>query len=78
MGPAGPDMAEDAMEGLGQPPEGAAQIFELIGLSPVSVDEVLRRCHLTPPELQAVLTELELEGRVELLPGHRVMRSPNG
>jgi DNA processing protein len=47
-------------------------------LSPVSVDEVLRRCHLTAPELQAVLTDLELEGRVELLPGHRVMRSANG
>ncbi len=55
-----------------------AQVLELIGLSPVSVDEVLRRCHLTAPELQAVLTDLELEGRVELLPGHRVMRSPNG
>ncbi len=68
----------DGVDPLSAPPEGRAEIIELIGLSPVSVDEVLRRCHLTPPELQAVLTELELEGRVELLPGRRVMRSPNG
>jgi len=65
-------------DSLGPPPEGASEVLELIGLSPVSVDEVLRRCHLTAPELQSVLTELELEGRVELLPGHRVMRSANG
>ncbi|MEO3470905.1 DNA-processing protein DprA [Roseomonas sp. CAU 1739] len=73
-----PDSDETASDGLGPPPEGSAEIIELIGMSPVSVDEVLRRCHLTPPELQALLTDLELEGRVELLPGHRVMRSPNG
>jgi DNA processing protein len=72
------DAAAEAADGLGPPPEGASEVLELIGLSPVSVDEVLRRCHLTAPELQAVLTDLELEGRVELLPGHRVMRSTNG
>jgi DNA processing protein len=74
-------MAEPAGEApaaLGPPPEGAAEVLELIGMSPVSVDEVLRRCHLTAPELQAVLADLEVEGRVDLLPGHRVMRSPRG
>ena len=78
MAPAGAETAPEAPDPLGPPPEGAAEVLELIGLSPVSVDEVLRRCHLTAPELQAVLTDLELEGRVELLPGHRVMRSANG
>lgn len=73
-----PDGAETEPEGLGPPPEGVGEILDLIGLSPVSVDEVLRRCHLTAPELQAVLTDLELEGRVALLPGHRVVRSANG
>jgi DNA processing protein len=72
------ETSPDVADGLGDPPEGLGEVLELIGLSPVSVDEVLRRCHLTAPELQAVLTDLELEGRVELLPGHRVMRSPNG
>jgi DNA processing protein len=72
-----PDAAEPA-EIPGPPPEGPGEVLELIGSSPVSVDEVLRRCHLSPPELQAVLTDLELDGRVELLPGRRVMRSANG
>ena len=70
--------ASEAEEIPGPPPEGPSEVFELIGLSPISVDEVLRRCHLSAPELQAVLTDLELDGRVELLPGHRVMRSTNG
>lgn len=70
--------AETEPDGLGPPPEGGSEVLDLIGMSPVSVDEVLRRCHLTPPELQALLTDLELEGRVEMLPGRRVMRSPNG
>ena len=78
MAPDAAETVETASDGLGPPPEGHEQILELIGLSPVSVDEVLRRCHLTPPELQAVLTDLELEGRVELLPGRRVMRSASG
>jgi len=78
MAAAASEGPEAPPEGLDPPPEGAAEVLELIGLSPVSVDEVLRRCHLTAPELQAVLTDLELEGRVELLPGHRVMRSANG
>ncbi|MBR0679186.1 DNA-protecting protein DprA [Roseomonas eburnea] len=78
MASAAPEAAGDGSDPLGPPLEGASEVLELIGLSPVSVDEVLRRCHLTAPELQAVLTELELEGRVELLPGHRVMRSANG
>lgn len=52
-----------------------AQILDLIGNTPISVDEVLRRCHLSAPGLQAVLTDLELSGRVELLPGNRVLRA---
>lgn len=71
-------LTEETPEPIGPPPEGPSEVLDLIGLSPVSVDEVLRRCHLSPPELQAVLAALELEGRVVLLPGHRVMRSANG
>jgi DNA processing protein len=70
--------AEAPADVPGAPLPGSSEILDFIGFSPVSVDEVLRRCHLTAPELQAVLTDLELDGRVELLPGHRVMRSANG
>jgi DNA processing protein len=53
----------------------AAQVFELLEPSPVSVDEVMRRCHLSASVVQAILLDLELAGRVELLPGNRVALS---
>lgn len=54
------------------------QVLDLIGNTPISVDEVLRRCHLSAPGLQAVLTDLELSGRVAMLPGNRVLRLAKG
>jgi DNA processing protein len=50
-------------------------LLDLIGLTPVAVDEVLRRCHLSPPTARATLLELELEGHIQSLPGNRVVRS---
>lgn len=49
------------------------EVLELIGNTPVAVDDVLRRCHLSASVLQAILLDLELAGRVEMLPGHRVV-----
>ncbi|WP_235924713.1 DprA-like winged helix domain-containing protein [Roseomonas harenae] len=46
-----------------------------MGADPLAVDEVLRRCHLSPPNARAALLELELEGLIEALPGNRVVRS---
>jgi DNA processing protein len=42
----------------------------------VAVDELMRRCHLSPPDLQALLTDLEMDGLVETLPGNRVALLP--
>ena len=56
----------------------AEQVLELLGTSPVVVDEIIRRCHLSPAALQSLLLDLELEGRIEALPGNRVMRSGPG
>ena len=53
-------------------------LIDLIGMSPISVDDLLRRCHLSPPALQAALADLELEGRVDMLPGHRVALTGRG
>ncbi len=53
----------------------ASQLIDFIGHSPVTVDELLRRCHLSVAAVQGILLELELEGRVESLPGNRVVRS---
>ncbi len=39
---------------------------------PLSVDELARTCHVSIPELQMALLELELAGRLQRLPGNRV------
>lgn len=48
------------------------EIIEKLGLSPVPVDELLRQCQVSPAVLSLVLLELELAGRLERHPGHRV------
>lgn len=57
------------------PESGTGQLLDLIGNSPVAVDELLRRCHLSAAAVQGILLDLELEGRIETLPGNRVVRS---
>ena len=39
---------------------------------PVNVDELSRTCHVSIPELQVALLEMELAGTLERLPGNRV------
>ncbi|MCQ8811632.1 MarR family transcriptional regulator, partial [Escherichia coli] len=56
-------------------PDAHGQLLDFIGDSPVTVDELLRRCHLSPAAMQAILLDLELEGRIETLTGNRVVRS---
>ncbi|MBX9701310.1 MAG: DNA-protecting protein DprA, partial [Acetobacteraceae bacterium] len=53
-------------------PGDAQEVIELLGNAPVAVDDLLRRCHLSTSAVQAILLDLELAGRVEMLPGHRV------
>jgi len=64
------------------PPEATpgeyGHLIDLIGMAPISVDDLLRRCHLSPHALQAALADLELEGRVDMLPGHRVALTGRG
>jgi DNA processing protein len=52
----------------------AVQLLDLIGDSAVTVDELLRRCHLSPAAVQGILLDLELEGMIETLTGNRVVR----
>jgi DNA processing protein len=66
------DQADDSMP---EPPPAdgdTAQVIELLGTAPIAVDEVMRRCHLSPSAVQAILLDLELSGRVEMLAGNRV------
>jgi len=54
------------------------QVLDLLGPAPIAVDDVLRRCQLSTPVVQAILLDLELSGRVEMLPGHRVALTGKG
>lgn len=54
-------------------PENARQIvFDNLSFTPVSVDEMIRACHMSIPVMQTILLELELAGRVKRLPGNRI------
>ncbi len=57
--------------------EAVTEILALLSPEPTMVDDLLRRCHLTPSVTMAVLLELELAGRIETLVGNRVALSPD-
>ena len=67
-----PETPEYTPEDTPAPSEAAAQVLEMMGTTPIAVDELGRRCQLSPQSLSAVLLDLELAGRIETLPGNRV------
>ncbi|OYW08371.1 MAG: hypothetical protein B7Z53_04855, partial [Rhodospirillales bacterium 12-71-4] len=69
------DLPAEPLPEAESPSESTAQLLELIGTTPVAVDDLVRRCHLSAPSVQALLLDLELSGLVETLPGNRVVRS---
>lgn len=56
--------------------EARADIMEKLGPTPVAVDELVRECQLSASIAMTVLLELELAGRLERHPGHRVSLAP--
>lgn len=48
-------------------------ILQNMSMTPVTVDELVRTCHLTIPAVQMVLLELELAGRIQRLPANRIV-----
>ena len=47
-------------------------VAALLSPEPTLVDDLVRRCQLSAATVMAVLLELEVAGRVETMPGHRV------
>ncbi len=55
--------------------QGAAlKIYQQLGHEPQHIDEIGRKCGLTPMELSAILLDLELRGGVQMLPGNQYIR----
>jgi DNA processing protein len=78
-GPAPKGLAEPLAAMLGQhaPDEWEVagvrgRLLALLSPDPTSVDDLIRRCQFSAAATAAALLELELAGRVESLPGHRV------
>ncbi len=63
-----PDPPDDSLD----LPHILSQVLDLLGPSPTAVDDVVRRCQFSPAAVMVALLELELAGRLELLPGNRV------
>ncbi len=49
-----------------------AKVLACLGPSPTPVDEVIRRCHVSPAAVTALLLDLELDGRLERQRGNLV------
>ncbi|MFP4097972.1 MAG: DNA-processing protein DprA [Alphaproteobacteria bacterium] len=50
----------------------AENILACLSFTPIHIDELVRACHLTIPELQLILIELELAGRVARHAGNKI------
>lgn len=48
-------------------------LMENLSQMPVGVDELSRTCHISIPSMQMALLEMELAGRLQRLPGNRVV-----
>jgi DNA processing protein len=66
MPPADPPVAGPELE------VAKTRIVEKLGINPVTVDEIIRQCHLSPATVLTVLLELELGGRLHRHPGNQV------
>jgi DNA processing protein len=53
----------------------ADQIVDLLGPHPIEIDEVARLCGVAPSEMSLAILELDLAGRVEILPGGMIART---
>jgi DNA processing protein len=67
----------DAAAGSENPSDNRLEVLSLLSPEPTMVDDLVRRCHLSPSVTMAVLLELELAGRVETFPGSRVALLPD-
>ena len=49
------------------------QILRLLSSHPVELDEIARQCGASPAEFSLAVLELDLAGRIDLLPGGMII-----
>ncbi len=67
-----PEGLAEAQIALETPDSALAALRALLSPAPTLVDDLVRRCQLSAPEVRAALLDLELAGVVETLAGNRV------
>ena len=67
------DAQDGFAPGTDQAEEAKKIIPGLLGPTPTDVDDLLRRCQFSPSAVMAALLELELDGRIILVAGNRVV-----
>lgn len=72
--PKGPEFQGSSSVSLEESQLAAArrELVDLLGPTPVAVDELLRQCQVSPALVHMVLLELELAGQIDRHPGNRV------
>ena len=76
--PADP-VAADAPGGANERLDGPAEsLLEAVGHDPVAVDQLVEHTGLTANRLSSMLLTLELDGRIDALPGGRYVRTGRG
>jgi DNA processing protein len=71
-----PGMAEPPAGDFGAVPDPEVvrhRVMELLSHSPTAVDDLVRRCQFSASAVVAALLELELAGRIEMLPGNQAV-----
>lgn len=76
-GPSAEPSAKIGQSGAAQPTavdldSGRRVVYEMLSPTPVTVDELVRECNLSPAVVLTILLELELAGRLERQAGGRV------
>ena len=73
--PAASDDSADAGGGSGG---SARRVLDAVGHDPITLDRLVELTGLTPDRLSSILLSLELDGRLDALPGGRYVRAAGG
>ena len=73
--PAASDDSADAGGGSGG---SARRVLDAVGHDPITLDRLVEHTGLTPDRLSSILLSLELDGRLDALPGGRYVRVASG
>jgi hypothetical protein len=67
-----PETDDEAEGAEGAAPDAGERLAEALSAAPLTIDELIRSCQLSPPVVNTILLEWELAGRIERLPGNRI------